>query len=107
MRSRRFHGIKFRRQQPLGAYIVDFCSLEEKLVIELDGGQHSENQAKDGKRTRFLQVEGFHVVRVWNNEVLANMESVLEYIRQQIPKLPSPHPSPLKGEGEKIFPPVE
>jgi very-short-patch-repair endonuclease len=84
LRSRQFHGIKFRRQQPMGPYIVDFRSLEEKLVIELDGGQHAENQNGDAKRTGFLEQEGFHVIRIWDNEIFDNIDAVLEHIRQQI-----------------------
>ncbi|HTC22451.1 MAG TPA: DUF559 domain-containing protein [bacterium] len=68
----------------MGPYIVDFRSLEEKLVIELDGGQHAENQNGDAKRTGFLEQEGFHVIRIWDNEIFDNIDAVLEHIRQQI-----------------------
>jgi very-short-patch-repair endonuclease len=84
LRARRFQGLKFRRQQPIGSYIADFCFLEEKLVIELDGGQHAADQNRDGERTKFLEQEGFRVIRVWDNEVFDNIEAVLEYIRLQI-----------------------
>src|SRR5215472_7610100 len=84
LRSREFQGIKFRRQQPLGPYISDFCSFEEKLIIELDGGQHAVSQEKDLKRTRYLQKSGFKIIRFWNNEVLANSDAVLEQVRQNL-----------------------
>jgi len=84
----------------MGRYIADFCSLDEKLVIELDGGQHAEDTTRDEERTKFLENEGFRVIRVWDNEVFANIDAVLEYIRQQLQTAPSPPPSPLKGEGK-------
>ena len=71
------------------------------MVVELDGGQHSENRKKDDARTKVLESLGFRVIRVWKNEVLENLEGVLEYIRTQIRNSPSPRPSPLKGEGDK------
>ena len=84
LRSREFKGIKFRRQQPLGPYIADFCAYEKRIVIELDGGQHALTQEEDAKRTDFFQKSGYKVIRVWNNEVLINTEAVLEYIRQNL-----------------------
>jgi very-short-patch-repair endonuclease len=101
LRSKRFQGLKFRRQQPIGPYIADFCCLEEKLVVELDGGQHVKNADKDAVRTKLLEDEGFRVIRIWDNEVFDNIDGVLEHIRQQIRKPPSPQPSPLKGEGDR------
>lgn len=73
-------GSKFRRQHPIGRYITDFACLEHKLIIELDGSQHSEQQAYDDARSRFLQAEGFRVLRFWNNQVLQETEAVLESI---------------------------
>jgi len=89
---------KFRRQQPIGNYIVDFVSLDKKLVIELDGGQHAEDENKDQKRDRWLISQGFKVLRFWNNDVLQNIEGVLESIMEKIS--PSPSPSP-QGRGEE------
>ena len=65
------NGAKCRRQQPIGNYIVDFVCLDKKLIIEIDGGQHNEEQfiKKDKERTRWLQSEGFRVIRFWNNDV--------------------------------------
>ncbi len=99
LRSRQLSGVKFRRQQPLGPYIADFCSLEPKLVIELDGGQHAETVEKDNERSKFLKAEEFQVLRVWNNEIFSNLDGVLGSIRLQLEASPSPRPSPLKGEG--------
>jgi very-short-patch-repair endonuclease len=84
LRSREFQGIKFRRQQPLGSYIADFCSHQAMLIIELDGSQHALNREKDAKRTQYLKKAGFQVLRFWDNEVLVNTQSVLEIIRQNI-----------------------
>ena len=102
LRSRQFKGFKFRRQQPVDRYVADFCCLEKKLVIELDGGQHGGRQDQDAERTRFLEGKGFKVIRVWDNEVFENLEVVLELIRQRLEGSPSPRPSPLKGEGDAV-----
>lgn len=97
LRAHRFMGLKFKRQKPIGAYIVDFVCIEQKLIIELDGGQHAENVGYDERRTRFLESEGYQVLRFWNNQVLQEMDSVLEVIR--IETTLSPTPLPLAGEG--------
>src|SRR3990167_4253291 len=86
LRSRRFQGWKFRRQHALHGYIVDFVCLKRKLVIELDGGQHADQQAYDNHRTHVLEKDGFKVIRFWNNDALSNLEGVLEMI------LNTPHP---------------
>ncbi|ULJ64994.1 endonuclease domain-containing protein [Wielerella bovis] len=80
LRGKRLNGIKFRRQQTIGSYIADFVSMEYKLIIELDGGQHAEQIAYDNARTEFLNNQGYRVVRFWNNEVLQNTKAVLEQI---------------------------
>jgi len=78
--------VKFRRQQPIGQYIVDFVSFERKLVIEIDGGQHSGEGIKnqDKQRTTWLKKGGYQVLRFWNNEVLTNIKGVLERIREAL-----------------------
>ena len=76
LRDRRLDGIKFRRQAPFKNYILDFVCFERKLVVEIDGGQHSDS-GKDQARDDFLRAEGFHVARYWNNDVLRNPEGVL------------------------------
>ena len=82
LRNRQLEGDRFRRQHPIGPYIVDFVDLEAKLVVELDGGQHNEDRVteKDEARTAWLESEGYQVLRFWNNDVLANLEGVLEKI---------------------------
>lgn len=72
-------GMKFRRQQPIGNYIVDFVCFEKKLIIEIDGGEHMESKT-DEERDKILRGEGYKVLRFWNNEVLKNIEGVLEII---------------------------
>ena len=71
-------GFSFRRQHQIGRYIVDFVCLEKRLVIECDGSQHTEE--RDELRTKFLESEGFRVLRFWNNEILTNIEGVYEVI---------------------------
>ncbi len=78
IRNRQLQGWKFRRQLPVGQYIVDFACPELRLIIEIDGGQHAEQVLYDLGRTRFLQSKGYKVIRFWNNEVLGNIEGVLE-----------------------------
>jgi very-short-patch-repair endonuclease len=80
LRDRRFADYKFRRQVPLGSYIIDFVCFEKKLIVELDGGQHAEQQHYDAQRTEWLQTQGFRVLRFWNHEVLQDWEVVEEAI---------------------------
>ena len=84
LRGRQLDGRKFRRQTPVGPYVVDFHCLEEHLVIELDGGQHTERQAKDRERSARLAGLGFRFLRFWNHEVLGNTEGVLQAIRHEL-----------------------
>lgn len=74
------HGLKFKRQQPIGNYVVDFVCFEKKLVIELDGGQHADQVIQDATRTCWLESQGFEVLRFWNNDVLQNMDGVWDVI---------------------------
>lgn len=82
LRARQVERIKFRRQQPIDGYIVDFVSFETRLIIELDGGQHAMNHQKDIKRDRCLTRNGFTVLRFWNHQILGNLNGVLETIRR-------------------------
>jgi len=93
LRSKQIEGVKFRRQQPIGPYIVDFVSLERKLIIEIDGGQHNERKVreKDQEREEWLKEKGYQTLRFWNNDVLTNIEGVLERIKENLEgKTPSP-----------------
>jgi len=76
LRAKRFATYKFRRQEPLGGYVVDFVCFSRKLIVEVDGGQHSAEA--DAGRTAELQRRGFTVIRFWNNEVLGNLPGVLD-----------------------------
>ena len=67
---------KFRRQQPIGPYIVDFVSFERKVIIEVDGGQHSQQTEYDAERTAWLNAQGYRVLRFWNNQILEEVEAV-------------------------------
>jgi very-short-patch-repair endonuclease len=84
LRRRRFQGAKFRRQMPLGKYIVDFVCLEHRLVLELDGGQHATQTGADQVRDAWLQARGFRVLRFWNNEVMENLPGVLVRIAGEL-----------------------
>ena len=77
LRGRRFLGLKFKRQVPIEGYIADFYCEQEKLIIELDGGQHADAQEYDTKRTSVLEQAGFRVLRYWNNDVHENLDGVL------------------------------
>ena len=82
IRYRQICGVKFRRQHAIGSYIADFCAVREKLIIEVDGGQHLEQQEYDTQRTEFLRSKGYRVLRFWNHEVLKELDAVLEEIRK-------------------------
>ena len=105
LRNKQLGGYKFRRQQPIGPYIVDFACLPQKLLIELDGGQHAEQHPYDQKRDAFLRAKGYNILRFWNNEVFENCLGVLERIYETLSaSLPNHAPenhSPLEGESQK------
>ena len=87
LRRKQLEGFRFRRQHPLGPYVVDFFCAEAKLVVEVDGGQH----ADDGEaRTRWIEARGYRVVRFWNNDVLANTDGVLRTILAALRADPPP-----------------
>lgn len=77
-------GVSFRRQHPIGPYIVDFCCIKKKLVIELDGSQHLEQVEYDNERTAFLATQGYHVLRFWNNEVQQDLNGVIRRIQLEL-----------------------
>jgi len=86
LRMRQIGDYKFRRQQPIGTYIVDLVCQDKKLIVELDGGQHSEQVDYDERRTAWLQSIGYRVLRFWNHEVLAAPEAVLAKILAELEK---------------------
>jgi len=106
IRRRQIQGFKFRRQQPMGTRrrygaVVDFVCLEKKLVVELDGGQHTESQAYDAQRTNWLQVQGFRVLRLWNHQVLTETEAAIQAIANALAPPPAPPAAgrpPRRGE---------
>jgi very-short-patch-repair endonuclease len=90
LRDRRLGGYRFRRQYPIGPFIVDFACTKERLIIEADGGQHSDS-ATDGRRTAWLETQGWRVVRFWNNEILKNAEGVIDTVLREL-RGGDPHP---------------
>lgn len=96
LRKKSIDGYKFRRQHPVGKYILDFVCLEAGLIVEVDGGQHQEGTDYDEKRTFWLEQKGFRVLRFWNNEVMNNLDAVLEVIWHQLQRdiQPPSQPSP-------------
>ena len=108
LRAHRLNGLSFRRQVPVGSFIVDFVCHERRLIIELDGGQHaSDREARhDQMRQAWLNTKGYRVLRFWNSDVLRHRESVLETIigtiMQSVPPSRPAKPTdlPLKGGGE-------
>lgn len=84
LRSRQLAGAKFRRQHPIGPYFVDFCCIEARLVVEIDGGQHAEAAERDARRTAYLADHAFRVIRFWNHDVLARTDAVLETIESEL-----------------------
>ena len=102
LRNRRIADAKFRRQHPIGRYILDFYCDEKKLVIELDGSQHMDAVNYDQQRDGWLKAQGIRVLRFWNNQVLIETESVMEVIYEAVAPADalSPNPSPASGRGE-------
>lgn len=110
LRAHRFHGTGFRRQVPIGRYVVDFVCFEHRLVVETDGDSHGSDaqRRRDEARTRFLQSAGYRFVRFWNRDVYENMEAVLQGIgialglyHPEFPDTPLPNPPPQGGRGHE------
>jgi very-short-patch-repair endonuclease len=101
LRAKHFKGLKFRQQQPMGKYIVDFVCFEKKIIIELDGGQHAmlSGKHKDTERDKWFEAQGYKVLRFWDNEVLTNTHEVLEVIRTNCFDHPPLNPLPSR-EGQ-------
>jgi very-short-patch-repair endonuclease len=81
LRNHQLNEVGFSRQHAIGNYIVDFCAPRRKLIIELDGGQHLEQEKYDAQRTEFLESRGYKVLRFWNTEVLKNIDDVIREIQ--------------------------
>ena len=94
LRARQLLGAKFRRQRPLGSFVVDFVAADESLVVEIDGGQHAldEIRARDDERTRAIEARGYRVLRFWNGDVLGNPDGVLEVIGRVLRERRPPSP---------------
>jgi very-short-patch-repair endonuclease len=84
LKRRQIAGVKFRRQQPIGHFIVDFVCFERRVIVEVDGGQHAEQIHHDEQRTRWLEAQGYRVLRFWNNDVLANTEAVAQAVLDDV-----------------------
>ena len=103
LRAARFRGIKFRRQKVIGKFIADFASNEPKLVIELDGDTHAGREAFDAARTRFLEEQGYRVVRFTNSDVMGNIDGVMEALGCIIDGMLIPPLPTLSPEGERAL----
>lgn len=88
LRNRQLGGAKFRRQVPIDRYVADFLCQDSRLVVEADGGQHSEE--RDAARTAYLEAQGFRVIRFWNHDILENIDGVLDRIAEEMAKPPHP-----------------
>jgi very-short-patch-repair endonuclease len=98
LRLMKQYGHHFRRQAPIDHYIADFVDFQSRLVIEVDGGQHTVEG--DQKRTAYLESQGFRVVRFWNAEILRNMDGVIDFVLSELRVTPTPSPSPQGGGGQ-------
>ena len=103
LRSRLLEGYKFVRQEPIGSYTVDFLCRERRLVVELDGGQHSENP-HDRQRDAWFASRNYRVLRFWNNDVMHNMNGVLERIVVKLRAEAAPHPPAIASLGRRPLP---
>src|SRR6266478_1697173 len=101
LRAHRLNGASFRRQEPIGTYIVDFVCFDARLIVEIDGGQHADSQ-RDKVREQWLELQGFSVLRFWNHDVLANTDGVIERIDEALRAASPPSLTlPRKGGGNR------
>jgi very-short-patch-repair endonuclease len=84
LRGNKLEGVNFRRQHAIGKYIVDFCSPKAKLIIELDGSQHLDQEDYDEERAEYLASRGYKVIRFWNNDVMNKIEDVMQAVHQAL-----------------------
>src|SRR4051794_25182678 len=104
LRSRQTEGCRFRRQVPIGPFIADFVCHGARLIVEIDGGQHDPSSQEERSRTRFLEAEGYRVLRFWNHEVLENPEGVQRVITEHLHR-GTPTPAlPHQGGGPEAIP---
>jgi very-short-patch-repair endonuclease len=94
LRAKQLAGYRFRRQVPLGIYVVDFLCFSKRLILEIDGGQHAPLEEADRARTAWLEAQGFRVLRFWNTDVLANPDGVCVSILRALHDQDTPYPSP-------------
>jgi very-short-patch-repair endonuclease len=99
LRAHRANGVHFRRQHAIGNFVVDFCAPRKKLIIEVDGGQHLEQEEYDIERTRFLESQGYKVLRFWNNEILKDIEGVMHVILDVLENGDRSNTSSVKDDG--------
>jgi len=99
LKARQLDGLKFRRQEQIGRFIVDFVCYEKGIIVEADGSHHALEKEKDEERTQWLNSQGFMVLRFWNHEILTNIEGVLEVIRLRC--LEAPLSPALSHRGER------
>jgi very-short-patch-repair endonuclease len=97
LRDRRLGCFKYKRQWTIGQHVADFCCVDRRLIVEIDGGQHGSD--RDALRTAALNAQGYRVVRFWTNEVLDNLEGVLTVLLENLERTPHPNPLPQAGEG--------
>jgi very-short-patch-repair endonuclease len=97
LRSSQMNGHRFRRQVPFGQYIADFVCHDARVIVEIDGGQHDLSSPEEAKRTRFLENQGYRILRFWNNEVLSNLAGVCAMIAHHLRRHPHPVPPPSWG----------
>jgi very-short-patch-repair endonuclease len=99
LRLHQLKGYKFRRQVPIGRYIVDFVCHKARLIVEIDGGQHDRSSPREAERSGFLKNEGYRILRFWNDEVLANLDGVHETIADELGRITPTHTLPHQGGG--------
>ena len=92
LRRKQLDGMRFRQQVSLGSYVVDFLCPEQRLIVEVDGGQHALATLADSQRTAWLESRGFRVMRFWNNDVLTNLDGVIDSILAALRAEVSPPP---------------
>jgi very-short-patch-repair endonuclease len=96
--ARQVAGTRFNRQFPIGPFICDFVSRSARLIIEVDGGQHADQEEADARRSAYIRSQGYRVVRFWNNDVVENIDGVVETIERILRTSPPPTP-PASGRG--------